>query len=261
MLTAITRAVGPRIGDCQLTYLERQSINAEKAMREQREYEKCLEEIGVRVISLPSEPSLPDAVFVEDTAVIVDEVAVIAAMGAATRRQEVVSMADVLSRYRPLEFINHNGTLEGGDVVQVGRRLYVGISTRTNYDGVVQLREILQRYDYEVIDVEVPGCLHLTTGCTYIGRNTLLVNKSWVNTARLADCEIIDTDPMEPWAANALLAGDTVVVSTSHPKTKGKLMARGFIVKSVDIAELEKAEAGLTCMSLLFNDKGSVSDC
>jgi dimethylargininase len=255
MLTAITRAASQTIVNCQLTYLKRLEMDASKAIQEQLDYERRLVELGVQVVSLPNRSSLPDSVFIEDTAVILDEIAIIAAMGAPSRRQEIFDTAEALSNYRPLKFINQPGTLEGGDVMRIGRRLYVGESTRTNSNGISQMRDILRVYDYDVINVEVDGCLHLSTGCTYIGRNTILSNRNWIHTERIQGVEIIDVYPLEPWAANALLINGVVVVSKSYPKTRTLLEERGFKIKAIDISELEKAEAGLTCLSLLFQDR------
>lgn len=253
MLRALTRGISPCIGNCELTYLGRQEIDAEKAVRQQRSYEQYLSSLGLSVISLPAEPTLPDAVFVEDTAVVVDEVAVITTMGAVSRRPEVQSVATSLAEHRPLKFINNTGTLEGGDVMRVGRTLYVGVSTRTNLDGVAQLRSALHPYDYQVRAVEVKGCLHFKTGCTYLGRNTILVNRAWVDLSPLEGFEVIDVPSGEPWAANLLVIGNDVLVPASCPLTAELLHERAFNVRTINVSELEKAEAGLTCMSIIFN--------
>ncbi|HYG79757.1 MAG TPA: arginine deiminase family protein, partial [Pyrinomonadaceae bacterium] len=252
MLTAITRGISPTIGCCELTYLERAPIDLEKAVRQHKAYEDHLRRQGIHVISLLAEPCFPDATFVEDTAVVADEVAVIAAMGAPSRRDEIHSLASVLSDHRPLRFINHSAVLEGGDVVQVGRTFYVGVSKRTNEDGVSQLREILAPYDYEVRAVPVKACLHLTTGCTYLGRGMLLANRGWVAAEHFEGCEILDVPTSEPWAANVLVTGDVVLVPEEHAETCELLSRRGFDVQTINASELLKAEAGLTCMSLIF---------
>jgi N-Dimethylarginine dimethylaminohydrolase len=253
MLKAITRGISPCIGDCELTYLERQEIDAEKAMQQQKSYEQYLSSLGLSVTSLPAEPTLPDAVFVEDTAVVVDEVAVITTMGAISRRPEVHSISPALAEYRPLEFINSTGTLEGGDVMRVNRTLYVGVSTRTNLDGIAQLRSILRPYDYLVTAVGVKHCLHFKTGCTYLGRNMILVNREWVDLSPFEGFEVIDVPVWEPWAANVLVVGNDLLVPASCPRTGELLQARGFNVHTINVSELEKAEAGLTCMSIIFN--------
>lgn len=254
MLVALTRGVSSSIKNCLLTHLTRQNIDAETAISQHRAYEDCLRQVGLHVISLPVEPELPDSVFIEDPAIVLDEVALIGVMGAEKRRAEAKSLAAVLSAVRPLKFMDGPGTIEGGDRVQIGRTLFVGVSSRTNMRGVEQLRTVLKPYDYEVRPVTVKNCLHLTTGCSYIGRHTVLMNPDWVDASVFKDFEIIATPPEEPWAANTIAIGDgAILVSASFPRTQAMLEERGFEVHVADISELEKAEAGLSCMSLIFD--------
>jgi dimethylargininase len=252
MLTAITRRVSPCIRKCELTYLTRRPIDIRRARQQQQGYEQLLSGLGLHVISLPAEQELPDAVFVEDTAVVTDEVAVVTTMGCAARRREVDSISPVLGKFRPIRSINGAGVLEGGDVVQVGRTIFVGISTRTNVNGIAKLSEILTPYGYEVRPVQVKGCLHLSTGCGFIGQNTILANPSWVDLSPFEGFEIINVSPSEPWGANARTLADHVLISAASPQTAARLRERGFRVLSVAISEFEKAEGGLTCLSLIF---------
>ncbi|HKQ79582.1 MAG TPA: arginine deiminase family protein [Blastocatellia bacterium] len=251
-LTAITRAVGPRLADCELTFLARRKIDFAIAIEQHRGYEKCLERLGVRVVRLPAEPDLPDSVFVEDTAIALDELAVITMPGAASRRAETNSVADALSEFRPLKFIRPPATIDGGDVMRVDRTLYAGLSQRTNLEGVSQLREIVDPYNYHVETIETAGCLHLKTGCVYLGHQTILANRNWINVQPLAGFNLIDVPEDEPCAANTLTIGDTILMSSGFPKTRGLIEARGFKTLMIDISELQKAEAGLTCLSLIF---------
>jgi dimethylargininase len=254
MLSAYIRPVSRSIGQCLLTYVQaREPINYERAVRQHEEYARSLEELGVRVHRLPPEHGLPDAVFVEDTAIVVDEVAVVTQMGARPRRAEVESSAAALARHRPVKRINSNGTLEGGDVVRIGRTLYVGLSTRTNPDGVEQLRRILEPFDYQVRPVEVTGCLHLGTGVSYVGGDTVLANRAWIDISQFEHFDVLDAAPGEPWAANTMLVNGTVLMPAGNHRTQEALEARGLRVRAVDISELEKAEAGLTCLSIRFN--------
>lgn len=255
MLTAITRRVSPCIGKCELTYLTRRPIDIRRARQQQQAYERLLSDLGLHVISLPAEQELPDAVFVEDTAVVTDEVAVVTTMGCTARRREVDSISPVLEKYRLLQSINGAGVLEGGDVVQVGRTLFVGISTRTNVNGISQLSGIVTPYGYEVRPVQVKGCLHLSTGCGFIGRNTILANPSWVDLTPFEGFEIINVSPSEPWSANGLTLADHVLISAASPQTAARVRERGFRVLTVDISEFEKAEGGLTCLTLIFKSK------
>ena len=186
---------------------------------------------------------------------VVDEVAVILIMGAPSRRPEASSLAETLARYRPLKFLAQPATLDGGDVLRVGRSVFVGLSRRTNRDGVAQLSDLLRAYHYRVHAIEVKGCLHLKSACSYIGNNTILVNRSWIDAERLRGFALLDVPEKEPAAANALLLNNVVIMPASFPKTSALLEKRGFRVRAIDVSELQKAEAGVTCTSLIFNDE------
>jgi dimethylargininase len=250
MLTAITRAVSPAINRCELTFLDRQEIDVAKAAQQHRRYELCLASLGVVVVPLPAEPDLPDSVFVEDPAVVVDELAVMARMGAESRRKESELLARTLEVYRPLNWIEAPGTLEGGDVVRAGRRVFAGRSSRTNEDGIRQLAELLDFCEYSVTPVDVHGCLHLKSACCALDSGTLLVNRAWIDPAPLEGLRLIDVE--EPWSADVLAIGETVLMPAGFPETRRKLEASGWKVETVDVSELQKAEAGVTCMSVIF---------
>src|SRR5437868_11954278 len=253
MLTAITREVSGNINDRELSFHAREPIDVAKAIAQHKAYRDCLAELGVRVVSLPAEPELPDAVFVEDPAVVVDEVAIISIMGAPSRRPEARSLADALSRYRPIKVLREPATLDGGDVLRIGRLVFVGLSERTNREAFSQLRGVLRAFDYEVQSVDVRDCLHLKSACSYIGNDTILINRSWIDAERLRGFELLDVPDEEPAAANALLIKDIVIIPASFPKTRVLLEQRGFRVRTIDLSELQKAEAGVTCGSLIFN--------
>ena len=252
MLTAITRAVSPAIIHCELSFIERKPIDLAKAQEQHHAYEMLLEKLGARVISLPAEPELPDSMFVEDPAIVLDELAVILPLGTESRRREAASLAQALSQYRKVAYVKLPGTLEGGDVLRIERKLFVGLTKRSNAEGIRQLSEILQPLDYEVITVSVTGCLHLKSAVTCLGDNTLLANRSWFETTQFASYDWIDVDPAEPHASNALAFGATVIFPASFPRTRARIEAGGFSVTPLDISELQKAESGLTCSSLLF---------
>jgi dimethylargininase len=250
MLTAITRAVSPTISACELTFLERCSIDYDRAAAQHRDYEGCLRALGVEVVSLPALPEFPDSVFVEDPALVLDEVAVIARPGAASRREEAEHLAAALARFRPLARIEAPGTLEGGDAIRADRRLFVGLSQRTNAEGIAQLGAIAGAHGYTVTAVPVRGCLHLKSGACYLGRETMLVNRDWVDVEAFGDYRIVEV--AEEWAADVLALGDAILMPAGFPKTAARLEAAGFAVRTVDVSELQKAEAGVTCMSLVF---------
>ena len=253
MLAAITRKVGPRLAECELEFLARRPIDIARAQEQHHGYEVLLERLGARVISLPPEPDLPDSMFVEDTALVLDEVAVLMSPGTESRRGEVASIEKALAAFRKLERIELPATIEGGDILPIGGRLFVGLSSRTNKEGVRRLAAVLAPYGYEVLPVRVTGCLHLKSAVTYVGRNTLLANQAWFDVAPFAGYEWIGVNSQEPHAANALTMGDTIVLPASFPQTRARLESRGFHVETLDISELQKAESGLTCSSLLFH--------
>jgi dimethylargininase len=253
VLTAITRAVSPGIVHCELTFLARTPIDLARAEQQHHAYQRVLERLGARVISLPAEPELPDSMFVEDPAIVLDELAIILPLGTESRRPEAASLARALARFRKLACVELPGQVEGGDVLRIGRRLFAGLSSRTNAEGIGQLTSVLSAYGYEVVGVPVTGCLHLKSAVTYIGRNTLLANRAWFDTEPFAGFDWIDVAPEETNAANALAIGDTVIFPSSFPRTRARLETNGFHVTPLDISELQKAESGLTCSSLLFD--------
>jgi len=253
MLTAITRAVSSSLENCELSFIERKPIDMEKARAQHHAYEALLAKLGARVVSLPEVKDLPDSMFVEDPAIVLDEVAVICSLGTETRRKERVSLATALERYRKLAHIKLPGTLEGGDVLRIERKIFVGLTQRTNAEGIRQLAVVAAQYGYDLTAVPVTGCLHLKSAVTYLGRNTLLGNREWFHWKRFEGFDWIDVDPAEPHAGNALVLGATVIFPTSFPKTRARIEAKGLRVEPLDISELQKAESGLTCSSLLFD--------
>jgi len=255
-LTAITRAVSPSMNDCQLAFVERQAIDIGKAIAQHDEYEACLRSLGISLVSLPAVADLPDAVFVEDPAIVLDEIAIMTRMGAESRRGESASLAEAVARFRPLRWIAEPGTLEGGDVVRIGSTLFVGRSARSNDAGIAQLAGELAPLGYAVKSIAMKSCLHLKSACTYLGRDTVLANREWVELGgmdRPPGLSHIDVAAEEPAAADVLAIGDTVIIPASFPRTASILERAGWRVLPIDVSELQKAEAGVTCMSLVFD--------
>lgn len=205
MLTAITRAVSSALVHCELSFIDRKPIDLAKARAQHHAYETLLAKCGARVISLPEEPDLPDSMFVEDPAIVLDEVAIICTLGTETRRKEAPSIATALERFRKLAYIKLPGTLEGGDVLRIGKRIYVGVTRRSNPEGIRQLAVIVGAYGYELTAVPVTGCLHLKSAVTFLGKNTVLGNRTWFDWNRLQGFEWIDVHSAEPpgWKRSA----------------------------------------------------------
>jgi dimethylargininase len=253
MLTAITRAVSPRLAECEISFQERQPIDVELAMRQHAGYRAALAELGARVTKLPALDGHPDCVFVEDPVVVLDEVAVVARLGAESRRGEAESLAAAVARYRELLRIEAPGTLDGGDVMRIGKTLYVGLSGRTNIAGLQQLAQLVTPFGYWVTPVEVRGCLHLKSACCHLGDGVVLANRAWLDLD--AFCGVQFVDVAEAHAANVLRIGETLLMPSSYPRTQALLEERGYAVRAVETSELIKADAGVTCMSLVFESE------
>ena len=217
MLIALTRAVPASLERCELTHLSRTPIDIRRAEAQHAAYEDALREAGCSVVRLRPEPGLPDSVFVEDTAVVLDEVAVVTRPGAASRRSEATSTADELRAWRRVVAIEEPGTLDGGDVLVAGKTVFVGVGARSNAEGVRQLGDQLAPFGYQVRGVEVSGCLHLKSAATLVSPSSVLVNPALVDPKVFEPLEPVMVAPEEPAAANALLIGSQVIYSPAYP--------------------------------------------
>lgn len=252
MSIAITREVSRSIINCELTHLARTPIDVERARQQHTQYCDALKALGLKVISLPENPDLPDSVFVEDTAIVLDEVAVMTNPGADSRKPEVEAVARVLGKHRPLMRITPPATLDGGDVLIAGRKIFVGQTSRSNALAVAQLQGLLRPLLYEVEPVPVSGCLHLKSAVTQVAEDTLLINPNWVDKTHFKGFDFIEIDPAEPFAGNALMVEQTLIYPSAYTGTWARLEARGMRILLVEADELAKAEGGVTCCSLIL---------
>lgn len=253
--TAYTRAVSPRLAECELSHGPAGAIDAARATAQHSAYEAALAAAGLAIARLPPLPDFPDGVFVEDTALLVGRHAIVTRPGAASRARETASTAEGLAA----DFTIHRlaaGTLDGGDILRIGRSLYVGRSARTDRAGIRALAEVAGPLGYEVIPVDVAGCLHLKSAVTFAGPDAagtpvLLYRSEWVSPDPFGGVEPVAVDAGEPAAANVLRVGTVLIVSADGPRTAELLAGRGFDIVALDVSELHKADAGLTCMSLI----------
>jgi len=250
---ALTREVSEGIARCELTHQARVPIDVDVARAQHADYERALADAGYRVERLSAADDLPDAVFIEDIAIVVAELAVVTRPGAESRRAEIPAVAAALSRYRPLAAIEAPGTLDGGDVLTVGRRVFAGVSTRTNREGIAQLRRHLAPHGYTVDAVAVQGCLHLKSAVTAASDDVLVVNPAWIPTDAFTGFEHVAIDPREAMAANVVRLSDRLIAAAAFPRTADRLAARGFRVVPVEAGELAKAEGAVTCCSLILD--------
>jgi dimethylargininase len=252
MLIAITREVSRDIGNCQLTHLSRETIDVNLARAQHWQYEECLQALGCEVLSLAEEIALPDSVFVEDTAIVLDELAIITRPGADSRKAETASIAKVLAPYRQLHFLASPATIDGGDVLRFGKNIYIGLSSRSNQAGIEQIQNILEPFGYKVAGVNVQDCLHLKSAVTQVAENTLLINRQLLEPNVFDDVNFIEVDAAEPLAANALWINNEVIYPLSFPLTRKRLEDAGILIHTVEVSELMKAEGAVTCCSLVF---------
>lgn len=251
-LVAVTRPVSGSINECELTHLDRETIDLERARRQHAAYERALEEAGCAIVRLDEASDLPDSVFVEDTAIVFDEIAIVTRPGAETRRLETLPVAELLRGYRSVQQIEMPATVDGGDVLVAGRTVFIGQSSRTNAEAAAQIRRTLEPFAYEIHMVQVGGCLHLKSAATAIGQNRLLINPAWVEPDAFPGFDLLETHPLEPAAANVLRVDRRLICAHRFPRTRERLEREGFVVQSVDLSELAKAEGAVTCCSLVF---------
>ena len=252
MITALTHTVSPEIARCELTYLERQPIQLDRARQQHAAYCELLERCGAQVRQVAVNEAYPDACFIEDVAVVVDEVAVITQMGAASRKGETAGIEPVLREYREVVCIQPPATIEGGDVLRIGRTIYVGLSSRTNADGVEAFSSVLNPFGYHIVPVRVQASLHLKTACTAVGGDILVANPAWVDLNPFGKMRIVHVPEGEPWGANLLTVGETLCIPNGFPRTLALIELFASKIATVDISEFRKAEGGLTCLSLIF---------
>jgi len=249
---AITREVSSSIGRCELKHIPRKEINIDVARAQHYHYERYLEDLGCEVITLQADSDLPDSVFVEDTAIVLDEIAIITRTGAISRRPETTSIARTLVSYRPISYIKSPGIVDGGDVLQIDKTLFVGLSSCTNQSSIEQIRLIVEPYGYKVESIKVSGCLHLKSAITEVAEKTVLINRSWVEITKMDQMNFIEVDPSEPYGANALLVGESTIYPSEFPRTRKRLEDYGISVRIIDVSELRKAEGGVSCCCLLL---------
>jgi dimethylargininase len=226
------------------------------ALVQHSEYCRALVECGLQITALPPDDRYPDGTFVEDTAVVTERVAIVTRPGAESRAGEVPAVAAALRAFSTqLEKIEAPGTLDGGDVCQVGEHFLIGISGRTDEHGAAQLTRILMRHGYtaSVVDIRDHGeLLHLKSGIAYLGEKRFVVSPKFPQLGALESYTRLEVDGTENYAANCLRVNDAVLLPMGYPHITSRLRDLGYAVRLLDMSEFQKMDGGLSCLSIRF---------
>ncbi len=247
---AIVRPVPDSYDRCVRTNVKR--IDVALAKRQHAEYCKALQKLGLELIWIEGDNTLPDSCFVEDTAVILGEKAIICNMKIKSRVKEVTEVAKVLEKLKETYYIKPPATIDGGDVLKIEDKVFVGLSDRTNPHAIHQLRKILENSNLEIVPVKVRNVVHLKSACTYLGNNYVILSKGHFDTDILRDYKKIVVPRGEEYAADCLAINGTVLMARGHPKTKKLIEKEGFFVKELEMSEFRKGEGALTCLSIIW---------
>ena len=252
-LLAITHVPSPNMQRGERTFVDELVVDYELSLRQHAEYRAALQRCGAEVIVLDVNRTMPDCVFVEDTAIVLRELAVMMSPGAESRRGEPAGIEPSLRQFREVRRVKRPATIDGGDVVVAGRSIYVGESPRTNSEGIAALRETLAPFGYSVTGVPVRQCLHLKTACSALPDGRFLVNAEWIDASPLPAERLVSVPADEPWAGDVLVIGNQIILAEAFPQTADLLSGLGFETIPVAVSEFAKVEGGVTCLSLVFD--------
>lgn len=247
--TAIVRDISSAYPTCISSHPEKHKLSLDKAREQHSRYVQTLSELGLEIIRVEQDPTLPDCCFIEDTAVIYDGKALITRMGAAPRRGETSRIQDILKNSLPCYRMSPPATLDGGDVIDCGSYLISGISSRTNVDGIETMKKSFQT---KVKVVQDPSMVHLKSYVTYLGDNTIVCNLRFAHHPVFAEFNQIHIPDTESYAANMINVNGTILMSTGFPKSEALIRDTNFDVLTLDTSEFQKCEGALTCLSLRF---------
>lgn len=250
-MLAITHTVPDCFHRCVTTHIDKTKPDLSRAREQWESYCQALRDAGCGVHVLEANSHLPDAPFVEDTGVMVGEVFIAARMSAPTRSSETQAVIAHLAETHQITRLSPPAYLDGGDVLMLHENFFVGLSGRTNRAGFLQFKEIVNSLGFQAAPVQVTGCLHLKTAVTAVDQETVILNPGWVDPRLFSDYRVLKVPSSEPFSANLLRVKSHLFVAAGHPRRDDLLNQNGFDFQTIDISELEKAEAGLTCLSIL----------
>lgn len=247
--TALVRKPGPGFSRALSKHPDKNKIDLATALHQHEGYVKALIQAGGKVEHLPPQDHLPDATFVEDTAVVLDDKFLLCPMKEPSRQEEVQSTATVLRTYRDCVTMDSPATLDGGDVMDTPGTIFVGLSKRTNLRAIQALSQLTAK---KVVPVAVTKGLHLKSATTFIGNNLLVIDPTRVDTSNLKHFDWIEVSPSESYAANCLALGNVVLIPTGFPDVRDEILAHGFKTLELEMSEFEKADGSVTCLSLII---------
>jgi len=247
---AVVRPVPDSYSHCVRTNVE--EIDVELAKIQHAEYCEALKRLGLELIWVEEDNTLPDSCFVEDTAVILGKKAVICKTKVKSRAREVFGVAKVLERLKQVRYIKKPAFIDGGDVLKIEDKVFVGLSDRTNVNAVGQIGRILKGSSLSVVPVRVRYVLHLKSACTYLGKDYVILSKRNFDTGILSGLRKIVVLKGEEYAADCLAVNGTVLVAKGYPRTKRLIEKEGFPVEELEMSEFRKGEGALTCLSIIW---------
>lgn len=249
---AIIRGVPYTYDKCIKSHKVENKINVELAKEQHRRYCEILEQLGLILIVIEPDDRFPDCCFVEDPAIVIGDIAIISRMAAKSRTGEEIEVRNTLSRYKKVYEINPPGTIDGGDILRINEKIYVGVSQRTNQFAVQQVRTFLSDYDYQVIPVRIKHILHLKSACTYIGNNYIVMFPGHFDDRIFSEYDKIIVRKSEAYSANCLSVNGKVLVQKGYPNTKKLIENEGFETVEIEMSEFRKGGGSLTCLSIIF---------
>lgn len=249
---AIVRAIPNTYQDCVTIAPDKPVINVELAKQQHAAYCKTLEQLDLKLIRIEADDALPDCCFTEDTAIVFGDVAIITNPGTISRIAETAEMEKVLTPLKNIHHLSSPATIDGGDVLKIDQKIFIGISSRTNEEAIKQVATILHSKGYDVIGVKIRDTLHLKSVCTNVGKGCILLAEGHLDKKIFSEYDIIIVPEEESYAANCLVVNGKVLLPKGFPKTKSLVEAKGFSVIEMDMTEIEKADGALTCLSIIF---------
>lgn len=247
---ALVRPVPNSYDKCIRTNTE--GIDVELAKKQHMEYCKALENLGLKLLWARGDDTLPDSCFVEDTAVVFGEKAVVCNMKMESRKGEVVEIAKMLEKMKKVYCIEPPATIDGGDVLKIGKEVFVGLTARTNIYAVEQLRKILENDGFNIIPVKVDGVTHFKSVCTYLGNGYVVLAEGYFNADVFKGYNRLVVPPSEQYASNCLAVNGVVLMAKGYPKTRRLIEREGFTIQELEMSEFRKGEGALTCLSILW---------